>query len=118
MSLNSGLRSIVPDIELCQTLQHQAFRDCGIRAMQTTPLKVAGRLVGMVTTHWRTTHQPSDHELHLFDLWAQQTADVLVNNNEVAKLLSEAVTEIKRSKNLTRKFELLMLQHMPIMGSG
>ena len=119
MSLTSGRHAfIIPDIELCQTLKHQAFRDTGIRAMQTTPLKIGDRLVGMVSTHWRSTHQPSASELHLFDLWAQQTADVMVNNAAVAKLLDEAVTEIARSKQLTREFEQLMWKHMPMQGSA
>jgi GAF domain-containing protein len=118
MSLTTRNRTIVTDIELCADLKHQPFRDCGIRAMQTTPLRINDRLVGMVSTHWRTVHRPTDSELHLFDLWAQQTADVMVNNDDVAKLLNEAVMQIARSKKLTQEFELVMLQHMPVSGSA
>jgi len=117
ISLTSGVRTVVPDIELCQALTHQPFRDCGIRALQSTPLRTADRLVGMVSTYWTTPHQPTADELHLFDLWARQTADVLANG-EVVKLLREVMTQIERSKQLTREIEQLMLHYLPVRGSS
>ena len=38
----------------------ETYRQTGIRAVQSTPLvSRAGRLLGMISTHWRNPHQPS-----------------------------------------------------------
>jgi hypothetical protein len=34
-------------------------------------------LVGMISTHWRKPHEPSDDELRLFDILARGAADVI-----------------------------------------
>lgn len=43
----------------------------GFRAVQSTPLvDYAGRLVGMVSTHYRRPHRPGDRDLRLIELYA------------------------------------------------
>jgi PAS domain S-box-containing protein len=81
-ALAEGKRSIVPDVETCdfitgtEDLDH--FRLSGIRAVQSTPLiSRHGRLVGMISTHWREPHQPTSRRLRLFDVLARQVADLL-----------------------------------------
>jgi PAS domain S-box-containing protein len=81
-ALASGRRVVVPDIESCGfilgTPDFDAFRKSGIRAMQSTPLvSRSGRLLGMISTHWREPHEPRDRELRLFDVLARQAADVI-----------------------------------------
>ena len=50
----------------------------GLVAVQSTPLlSHDGRLLGMLSTHWRRVHQPAARELALFDVLARQAGDVL-----------------------------------------
>jgi PAS domain S-box-containing protein len=82
MAMASGCRSIVPDIELNDFIAGSAelepLRQTGIRAMQSTPLfSRAGGLLGMISTHWRRSHEPSERDLRLLDVLARQAADLL-----------------------------------------
>jgi PAS domain S-box-containing protein len=81
-ALATGDRSIVPDIELCGFMAGsedlETYRQTGIRAVQSTPLvSRAGRLLGMISTHWRNPHQPSERDLRLLDVLARQAADLI-----------------------------------------
>jgi PAS domain S-box-containing protein len=80
-ALATGARSIVPDIELSDFMagsEDLDYRQTGIRAVQSTPLvSRAGRLLGMISTHWRNPHQPSERDLRLFDVLARQAADLI-----------------------------------------
>jgi GAF domain-containing protein len=81
-ALATGDRSIVPDIELSDFLAGsedlETYRQTGIRAVQSTPLvSRAGPLLGMISTHWRKPHQPSERELRLLDVLARQAADLI-----------------------------------------
>ena len=50
----------------------------GLVAVQSTPLVSRdGRLLGMLSTHWRRLHQPAERDFALFDVLARQAADVL-----------------------------------------
>src|SRR5690606_12391953 len=52
-------------------------RCAGIRAVQTTPLySRAGALLGMLSTHWRRPHAPSESEFRALDVLARQAADL------------------------------------------
>ncbi len=43
--------------------------ELGVRAVQATPLwSPAGELVGMLSTHYRRTHRPEEHDLQLLDV--------------------------------------------------
>jgi signal transduction histidine kinase len=77
-----GHRVIVPDVETCDfiagTPALEDHRKTGIRAVQSTPLiSRSGLLLGMISTHWRQPHQPSEHDLRLFDILARQAADLI-----------------------------------------
>ena len=81
-ALATGNRSIVPDIELSDFMAGsedlETYRQTGIRAVQSTPLlSRAGRLLGMISTHWRNPHQPSERDLRLLDVLARQAADLI-----------------------------------------
>jgi GAF domain-containing protein len=82
MAMAAGCRSIVPDIELSDFIAGSAelepFRQTGIRAMQSTPLfSRTGDLLGMISTHWRHSHEPSARDLRLLDVLARQAADLI-----------------------------------------
>ncbi len=86
-SLMKGKRLVIPDVELYKefagtdTLDH--LRACGIRAVQTTPLvSVTGDVIGMVSTHWRTVHKPTEREFGFLDLLARQAADLLMRKRD------------------------------------
>ena len=81
-ALKRGQRAIIADYEqwppIAGSPDLQAFRDAGIRAAQTTPLVARnGTLLGMISTHWRAPHQPSERDLRLLDILARQAADLL-----------------------------------------
>jgi C4-dicarboxylate-specific signal transduction histidine kinase len=50
----------------------------GFRALQCTPLFGRnGEPLGMISTHFRRPHRPSEHELRLTDLYARQAAETI-----------------------------------------
>ncbi|MDR9899190.1 PAS domain S-box protein [Aetokthonos hydrillicola Thurmond2011] len=54
------------------------FVKTGYFCAQSTPLiSRSGKLIGMVSTHWRNHHRLSDRELRFLDLLARQAADLI-----------------------------------------
>jgi PAS domain S-box-containing protein len=79
-ALRAGRRIIVEDVEADQG--SAPFRPialaAGYRAVQSTPLIARdGRPLGMLSTHFRNPHRPSEHELRILDLYARQAADFI-----------------------------------------
>jgi PAS domain S-box-containing protein len=94
LAMSSGARTIVPDVEACESMADtadlDAYRRSGIRAVQSTPLiSRSGQLLGMISTHWRTPHQPTEFSLRPFDVLARQAAD-LIERVQVESLLRES----------------------------
>jgi PAS domain S-box-containing protein len=80
--LRSGRRVIAKNVQECEFLIRlgglQAYLAAGIHAMQSTPLiSRDGKLVGMISTHWREAQEPSERDLRLFDILTRQAADVI-----------------------------------------
>ncbi|MGH6993406.1 MAG: PAS domain S-box protein [Caulobacteraceae bacterium] len=80
--LRTGERAIAENVETCQwmagTPDQPALLAAGVRAAQSTPLvSRSGRLLGMISTHWRKPHAPSPSELRRFDILARQAADLI-----------------------------------------
>ena len=80
--LGDNERIVVADIEACEfiagTPDQQEYRRSGIRAVQSTPLRSrSGRPLGMLSTHWRTPHTPTEEDFMLFDTLARQAADLI-----------------------------------------
>lgn len=78
----TGLRVVVRDILDCEFLDDtptlQELRRHGIRAVQSTPLVARdGRVLGMLSTHWRIVHEPAERGLRLLDVLARQAADLI-----------------------------------------
>ena len=78
-ALKLGRRVIASDLEGCEFQPTGAdldtYRATGIRSVQSTPLiGTQGQLLGMVSNHWRTPHQPTEEELRLLDAIAAQAA--------------------------------------------
>jgi PAS domain S-box-containing protein len=82
MALSQGRRVIVPDVEsagfMAGTAGLDACRRSGLRAGQSTPLvSRSGQLLGMISTHWRKSHHPTERELRSLDVLARQAADLI-----------------------------------------
>jgi PAS domain S-box-containing protein len=100
VALREGKRCIIADTEksdlLAGTSDLEEFRRSGIRAMQSTPLASrSGRLLGMITTHWREPHVPQAHTLQQLDVLARQAADLFERS-----LAEEALRESEEKLRL------------------
>ena len=81
-ALSDNERVVVADIEACEFMagkqDQQEYRRSGIRAVQSTPLRSrSGRPLGMLSTHWRTPHAPTEDDFRFFDVLARQAADCI-----------------------------------------
>ena len=82
MALRTGQRTVVPNVEDCDYMADGGSRpiylQAGIHAMQSTPrVSRSGRLLGMISTHWRRPHHPAESDLRRMDVLARQAADVI-----------------------------------------
>lgn len=68
----------------------------GFRAVQCTPMVArSGRLLGVISTHFREPHRPSARDLRFTDLYAQQAAD-LIERKQAEIALIRAKEEAER----------------------
>jgi PAS domain S-box-containing protein len=70
----------------------EVLLEAGVRAVQSTPLlSRTGRVLGMVSTHYRVPCRPEERDLKLLDLLARQAVDTLERTwSEQALTASEA----------------------------
>jgi PAS domain S-box-containing protein len=115
LALRTGERVVVADSESCDfmlgTPDLQAYRRLGVQAVQSTPLvSRSGRVLGMISTHWREPHQPAEDNLRLLDVLARQAADLLERSHAEAELrqLNESLEQ--RIAERTRELEEAMEQ--------
>ena len=97
-AMRTAGRIVIRDIEKSNLISSQRdldeYRRSRIRAVQSTPLlSRAGNLIGMISTHWRTPHEPEERELRLFDVLARQAADLLERNRS-EQALAAAQTKL------------------------
>jgi signal transduction histidine kinase/ActR/RegA family two-component response regulator len=127
-ALRTGARVILQDLEtaasqpvaaeaLTGAADLAAFRLLGIRAAQTTPLfSRGGKLVGMISTHWREPHSPSERDLRLLDILARQAADLIERRRAQDELtsikdrLAQEVHDLQRLHELSAR----LMQHRDI----
>jgi signal transduction histidine kinase len=98
-ALRDGQRAVVADVESSESMAGtddlHFYRLSGIRAVQSTPLvSRSGHLLGMISTHWRKPHQPSEHDLQLLDMLARQAAD-LIDRSEAEAALRESEERLR-----------------------
>lgn len=82
VALRTSQRVVAPDIATCDFMADSedqlVYLQTGIYACQTTPLIArAGNVVGMISTHWRRPHQPSEDDFRRFDILAKEAADLI-----------------------------------------
>ncbi len=126
LALKFGQRAIVPDFEawddIAGTPDLEAFRAAGIRSAQTTPLLSRnGKLLGMISNHWREPHQPSDRDLRMLDIVARQAADILERTiaQEQLRQLAETLevrVEERSLELMASEDQVRQLQKMEAIG--
>ncbi|WP_336345521.1 GAF domain-containing protein [Halalkalicoccus ordinarius] len=94
VALETDRRVVVSDVETCEfmagTEDRETLLETGIRAVQSTPLvSRSGEVIGMLSTHWKTPHEPSERDLRLLDVLARQATD-LINNRQSEEALRES----------------------------
>lgn len=126
LALKFGQRALVTDFEawadISGTPDLDAFRQAGIRSAQTTPLlSRGGKLLGMISTHWTTPHEPSERDLRLLDIVARQAADLLERTiaEEALRALNETLemrVEERSRELMASEEQVRQLQKMEAIG--
>jgi GAF domain-containing protein len=80
--MRSGERVVVEDVRTSEIFVGQPSMNvlvrAGVRAVTSTLLiSSAGNRLGMISTHFREPHHPSERELGFMDLLARQASDYL-----------------------------------------
>jgi PAS domain S-box-containing protein len=100
----------------------------GFRALQSTPLfNREGEPLGLISTHFRQPHRPSDHELKLTDLYAIHAVELIIRKqSEVATLqyhhelqaLTARLIEAQEmeSMHLARELHDVFSQKLAVLG--
>jgi PAS domain S-box-containing protein len=89
-ALRAKERVVVEDVTRSPVFAGQpslrVLLDADVRAVQSTPLiSSSGQVFGMISTHFRAPHRPSERDLRLLDLVARQAADYLERMEAEAK---------------------------------
>jgi PAS domain S-box-containing protein len=104
------------------------YVEAGLLSAQSTPLMSrSGKLIGLVSTHWRKHHRPTERELRFLDLLARQAADLIEQQQtatEREQLLAreQAAREEAQNANRIKDEFLAVLSHelrsplSPILG--
>jgi C4-dicarboxylate-specific signal transduction histidine kinase len=103
-AMQSRSRVLVEDVQtdpLFAPHRHIALA-AGFRAVQSTPLfNRAGELLGMISTHFKQPHRPSERELRLTDLYARQAAE-MIERKRADDERSKLVARIDRLTHASR----------------
>ncbi len=103
-------RILVEDVESSSILNaksRQAILDAGARALQTTPLITrSGKLLGMISTHFRRRHEPDESDLQMLDVLARQCADLIEGDLARAELRRNHARLARDLAALTRIHQL------------
>jgi PAS domain S-box-containing protein len=81
----------------------------GFRALQSTPLfSRSGEPLGMISTHFRQPHRPSERDLRLTDLYARQAAEMIEREQGDAALM-ESEERFRHLIEVARDYAIFML---------
>ena len=88
-ALQNQQRVIIEDVETDPGFEphRRVAASAGFRAVQSTPLlSRAGEPLGMLSTHFREPHRPSQRQLRLTDLYVRQAVGMIERNRAEEKL--------------------------------
>jgi two-component system CheB/CheR fusion protein len=84
-------------------------REAGFVSAQSTPLvSRTGKVIGMVTTHWRERRQPTVRELRFLDLLVRQAADV-IDQRQSQQALRESESRFRTLVQNVRDYAIFMI---------
>lgn len=117
-ALRRRTRIIVSDAEHCEfmtgTEDLSMLLEAGIHSMQTTPLiSRGGSLMGMLSTHWRVPHQPSERELRFLDILARQASDLIERRraqDDLQTQVCEWRAEAGRAQDSVRSLSMRLMK--------
>ena len=94
IALANGQRCIEPDVAKSRVMagtpiRRRISRRASVPCSPRRCSRAAGKLVGMISTHWKQPHQPSERDLRLLDVLARQAAD-LIDRKKAEEALREA----------------------------
>jgi two-component sensor histidine kinase len=103
VAMRSGERVVVEDVTTSEIFVGKPSMNvvvrAGVRAVTSTLLmSSAGNLLGMISTHFREPHHPSERELGFMDLLARQAADYL-ERKRAEEIEETRVREIRHRSN-------------------
>ena len=87
-AVQSGERIVVEDVEFDPEFEphRRIAAAAGFRAVQSTPLRAHGKILGMLSVHFRAPHRVSEREQRLLDLYARHAADLIERKEAEAAL--------------------------------
>jgi diguanylate cyclase (GGDEF)-like protein/PAS domain S-box-containing protein len=108
--VRTGQRVIIEDVEAEPNYARhcQIAASAGYRAVQSTPfVSRSGELLGVLSTHFRQPHHPSERDLRLLDLYANQATDLIerIRAEQALRESEQRATLILNS--MTDGFEVL-----------
>jgi PAS domain S-box-containing protein len=87
----------------------QMFVSAGYLSAQSTPLTTrSGKIIGMVTTHWREHRRSSDRELRFLDLLARQAADA-IEQRQMEKALLQSESRFRLMVESAKEYAIFTL---------
>jgi PAS domain S-box-containing protein len=98
-AMHSGERMIIEDVNRDPAYEpHRAVvAAAGYRAVQSTPIKCrSGTILGMLSTHFRAPHRPSERDERLLDLYARHAADLIerLRSDEALRQRAEEIEKL------------------------
>ena len=110
-ALSRGERIIIEDVLTDADFEpHRPIAaSAGFRAVQYTPLLSRnGEPLGMISTHFREPHRPSERDLQLTDLYARQAAEMIERKQWDAALM-ESEERFRHLIEAVRDYAIFML---------
>jgi PAS domain S-box-containing protein len=112
-AIRGGMRVIIEDVERDEL--YAPYREvaaaAGYRGVQSTPLyDREGALLGVLSTHWRAPHRPSEQDFLTLDLYARQAINFISR--------ARAEKELRESEERFRSYFQLGLIGMAITSPG
>jgi len=103
-ALRAGERVIIEDVEQDpEYLPHRAIAAHeGYRAVQSTPIRgPEGGTIGMLSTHFRQPHRPSDRELQLTDIYIRMVSGLIARaeDEEIVRAARDAANRANQAKS-------------------
>ena len=103
IALRTQKRIVIPDVAASEVMMESGNRETylqnGILAVQSTPLiSRSGAILGILSTHWREPHHPTQKELAAMDILARQASDLIEHKkiNEAIKAERQLLENVLR----------------------